>query len=266
MKYLADLFNMGFQGYYMPVNLNSEQMKDIILKENIALNLSYEIINNNNPIGFCLTGIRDDVAWCGGIGITPDFRGQGLGKRLLTECIAELCKSNLKYYQLECIKENERALKLYRSLGFKWTGDLFNFKLAEPKPIEIDFTQYELTLGSELDLIKYWADLHPIKKSWQGDLPALLYNSDQYQIKILKYNDLVQGMIVYKESEKGVYIADLGVRNEDALICQRLLAELHSLQKTIMVMYIPEQSVLTDVFSGLGYEHYLDQVRMELVL
>jgi len=60
------------------------------------------------------------VAHCGalGMGVLPACRGQGIGRRLLQACIDKAWRKGLTRIELEVRADNERAIRLYRSLGF----------------------------------------------------------------------------------------------------------------------------------------------------
>ena len=61
------------------------------------------------------------VSHCGslGMGILPAYRGQGIGRRLLQACIAKAQAKGITRIELEVRADNERAISLYKSLGFK---------------------------------------------------------------------------------------------------------------------------------------------------
>jgi len=53
-----------------------------------------------------------------GMGILPEYRGQGIGKRLLEACIAKAWASGITRIELESRADNTAALHLYEGLGF----------------------------------------------------------------------------------------------------------------------------------------------------
>ncbi|MFH7041790.1 N-acetyltransferase family protein [Paucibacter sp. JuS9] len=53
-----------------------------------------------------------------GMGVHPDWRGQGLGKRLLSACVGTAGAKGINSIELEVRCDNRSALNLYRSLGF----------------------------------------------------------------------------------------------------------------------------------------------------
>lgn len=61
------------------------------------------------------------VSHCGslGMGVHPNYRGQGLGKRLLNACIQKAWDKGLTRIELEARADNEPAIALYEKCGFK---------------------------------------------------------------------------------------------------------------------------------------------------
>lgn len=66
------------------------------------------------------------------LGISPEFRGQGLGSKFLIFLIDEICQKQNKNFGLLVDKENPKAKKLYLSLGFEVVGK----KTLMGKPME----------------------------------------------------------------------------------------------------------------------------------
>ena len=60
------------------------------------------------------------LAHCGrlGMGVHPDYRGQGHGERLLSACIAKARAKGITRVELETRIDNARAIRLYEKLGF----------------------------------------------------------------------------------------------------------------------------------------------------
>lgn len=52
------------------------------------------------------------------MGVHPAYRGQGIGARLLAACIAKARTRGITRIELEARIDNQRAIGLYRKLGF----------------------------------------------------------------------------------------------------------------------------------------------------
>lgn len=67
------------------------------------------------------TAAGGPVAWVEDVVISPDLRGQGLGRRLLDSVAAWAKRRGLARLQLLADRENENALAFYRHLGWQNT-------------------------------------------------------------------------------------------------------------------------------------------------
>ena len=89
----------------------------------------------NNPLSLCLVGETGEliIAYiCIGLileeghiltlGVRGDYRGRGIGKRLLTHTLRELSLLGSKKLFLEVRQSNITAMRLYGSLGFHKVG------------------------------------------------------------------------------------------------------------------------------------------------
>jgi ribosomal protein S18 acetylase RimI-like enzyme len=59
------------------------------------------------------------------VGITPAHRGQGLGTALVRAALAGFQQAGLPFAYLEVTAQNERAVQLYKRLGFRRTKTLY---------------------------------------------------------------------------------------------------------------------------------------------
>jgi mycothiol synthase len=99
------------------INLSHRSREDIIL-----------IYRGEKPVGYCWTEI--DCGLTGGerkgriymLGVEPDYRGKGIGKIALLAGLSRLKNKGVQAVELTVDSENEIALALYRSCGFRVWG------------------------------------------------------------------------------------------------------------------------------------------------
>jgi ribosomal protein S18 acetylase RimI-like enzyme len=81
------------------------------------------------PSGFCGTvqGIRErkGVGAIQNLGILPGYRGRGLGAQLLLQAMHGFRQAGLQRTLLEVTAQNERAIRIYRRLGFRRVKTLY---------------------------------------------------------------------------------------------------------------------------------------------
>ena len=75
-------------------------------------------LREGRAVGFLLSSFVLDEAQLLLIGVSPDWQGVGVGGQLLKELINRSQDQGRKLIYLEVRSGNERALRLYRSLGF----------------------------------------------------------------------------------------------------------------------------------------------------
>lgn len=75
-------------------------------------------LREGRAVGFLLSSFVLDEAQLLLIGVSPDWQGVGVGGQLLKELINRSQDQGRKLIYLEVRSGNERAIRLYRSLGF----------------------------------------------------------------------------------------------------------------------------------------------------
>ena len=75
-------------------------------------------LREGRAVGFLLSSFVLDEAQLLLIGVSPDWQGVGVGGQLLKELINRSQDQDQKLIYLEVRSGNERAIRLYRSLGF----------------------------------------------------------------------------------------------------------------------------------------------------
>lgn len=101
-----------------------------------------ELITRNGPVYYAVEGNRV-VGWVDispkesprqahrgtlGMGLVEEFRGQGLGSKLLKEVLAHAKRFGLEKVELQVYSNNQPAIALYRKFGFEDEGLLRHYR------------------------------------------------------------------------------------------------------------------------------------------
>ncbi|RTE07128.1 GNAT family N-acetyltransferase [Paenibacillus whitsoniae] len=123
------LWNLGFEGYL----INSTLTVDRFLARAVGEGLSFEhslamYDEQGEPVGLVMNGFRTiagrKIAWNGGTGIAPAFRGQGFGRQLMERNLELYREQGVDAALLEALIQNNAAIRLYQKVGYEISGRL----------------------------------------------------------------------------------------------------------------------------------------------
>lgn len=101
-----------------------EQIEWIVSGEKEA---AYIYLHRSKPVGSVMVSIRGNRGRLISIGVHPDWRKKGIGKKLMDVAEGWFLKSGAKQVVLEVNVSNHEAVNLYSSLGFEVIGLLRNY-------------------------------------------------------------------------------------------------------------------------------------------
>jgi len=111
------IWNQGFEGYFVDLTLSLDNYLARLHSEELSPAHSLVAFCEGKPAGFLLNGIRMSagrkVAWNGGTGVSPEFRGRGVGKALMRATIDLYDENGVEWATLEAISENEKTRKCF---------------------------------------------------------------------------------------------------------------------------------------------------------
>lgn len=124
---LARVQNRAFAGSW---GYDPNTLETITHRINLSTGSPQDIIiaaEGGEVIGYCWTEVTGEGEATGSqrkgriymIGVDPDYRGRGVGKRVLLAGLAYLKGKRVPVTELTVDSDNEAALALYRSIGFK---------------------------------------------------------------------------------------------------------------------------------------------------
>lgn len=115
-------FFEAFSDYLITFQLTPRQLERHIILNAVDLNRSVGCFHGEKMVAFTMNGFGmwngKPTIYDAGTGVVPAFRRQGLSRKMF-ELMFPMCEElGIEQCLLEVITENEKAVKLYKNLGF----------------------------------------------------------------------------------------------------------------------------------------------------
>ena len=135
---LVRFLNQGFEGYFVPIQIQLFDFLAMLRKDGIDLTISRVLIADDQPCGVALIARRGWTSRLAAMGIAKERRGQGAGSWFIKQLIEEASQRGEREMSLEVIEQNEPAVRLYQKSGFQTVRRLIGLirKDAEEKEME----------------------------------------------------------------------------------------------------------------------------------
>jgi len=140
---VAEAFTRSFEGYVVPLRFTPQAYERRFRGEDLDPYASRVYEKDGAPAGVMLIARRGWTCRVAGMGIVPELRGGGVGRRVLAAAIAEARARGERTLLLEVIEGNAPAVALYTKLGFRSRRRLVGFRW-EPPPLEVPETLKEI--------------------------------------------------------------------------------------------------------------------------
>ena len=85
-------FNIGFTGYYLPMTQTPAGLAEMMRENDVQLGASLAMLVDGRWRESAWSLFEDDRGWIAGMGVSPQWRGQGLGRQLLTRLLDSLTR------------------------------------------------------------------------------------------------------------------------------------------------------------------------------
>lgn len=203
LNVLCECLNLAFADYVVPLYVSSTSLARKVRRENIQLEWSVGLFDGKRLVGFILHGLGEKegekVLYNGGTGILPDYRGSAYTQRMYKFLYPRIIQENIQAVWLEVIEQNERALSVYRKLGFEKVRELDCFhgeatgSRKIPRWPHLQLEEIDEPIWEEL--FTYF-DYPP---SWQNDLPALRSDLSGSKIITVRQGQQYLGYLLYSD-------------------------------------------------------------------
>ena len=172
------IWNEGFHGYFVDLTMSLNAYASRIHREGLSPELSLVAFSEGRPAGFLLNGFRQDperkVAWNGGTGVSPKFRGRGVGKALMRATLDLYDEHGVDVATLEAISDNEQAISLYQQFGYEVVDRLIFLQHEGSLPKNSFLRARSQSYFAEqfapyaVGKLEFYDDLAPWQAHWQS--------------------------------------------------------------------------------------------------
>jgi hypothetical protein len=125
----------------------------------VKLDFSYGVFENDELIAFMIHAVDyragQVIAFNTGTGVLPEFRGKRIVAAMYEFAFPDLKMKGITYLLLEVIQQNERAVSVYKSVGFEVRREYQCFKRESNSPSEptvevneADMTDWDWSVSS----------------------------------------------------------------------------------------------------------------------
>lgn len=142
---LAALFNEAFAGYIGGnVSFTAAALSRFLSRDNVDLELSQVFYRDEQPVGFGYVARQGWTCRLAAFGVIPAAAGAGIGKSAMTVMVEQARARGDHDYLLEVIEQNERAVKLYKGVGFEIMRRLVGYAVENPNGEAGDLRQIDV--------------------------------------------------------------------------------------------------------------------------
>lgn len=128
---ISTLLNQSFQGYVVDIRFDPILLASIIRADSIDLASSRRVQVDGEDAGIALIARRGNICRVAAMAIRPEARGQGVGRRLMEQVIADARIRGETTMTLEVVEQNPVAIRLYEGLAFRRVRRLVGYS-CEP--------------------------------------------------------------------------------------------------------------------------------------
>jgi len=259
---IIDCFLASFEGYFVTMPTDKNSYKERWKAAKLDYHLSYGMYDGELLVGFILHAVdtrnNEKIAYNTGTGVLPAYRGKRIVKDIYTVALAELKRNGITKSTLEVIKENDKAIKSYESVGFTICKDYKCFSGKLPTHSNKGITTKEIPMH-KVD----WAQLpNQSFYSWDNQKESIL--EGKYSFFQVEMNTTPLAYFIKHTSSN--YIAQCDVLSPN--VDWNLLFEgMQQVSETMRINNVDERhSEKINAFNKIGLQNSIDQFEMELLL
>jgi len=257
---IAQTFNDAFSDYLVPIQLTEQALADKMRSENTAPEYSAGVFDGDKLVGFILIGIDNGIAYNGGTGVIPNYRGHNLTRQMYDFLLPLLAQKGIRKHLLEVITENVRAVPVYRKIGFETirTVSCFKGKIENSRQPEVAV--------KEIDLHEIRTEFCDFTPTFQNTIEAILRTREQHKALGAFDQDNLIGFIVFAPNIARVKHFGVDKSRRLRSIGKRLFQEVQSIvgDTALSLTNVDDRTGSIAFLEKIGLEKTVSQFEMQL--
>lgn len=261
---VVDCLAKSFEGYFVQVPADVGYWQNRYKNARVDYNLSYGMFDDDKLVGFVINCIdylgTKKTAYNTGTGVLPEYRGQKVVDRIYEYSLPVLKQNDIDQCLLEVIQNNDRAIAVYKRIGFEIARDLPSFRGTLNLPAANTVQVKQISLKEALPLLVYstgryaWDfNMHAVKAA-NGDWAFYRVDEGNNYIGYFILSP-VGNTIVQLELAQGTNPADWDV----------LLKGIQQIVPTMRIINVDmHRTALIEALTSAGLENFIDQFEMEM--
>ena len=263
--YVAAL-NESFKNYFVPLHFSEDAFLMLIEQETIWMESSAAAVDAGRVVGVGMLAVRGKSGWIGGMGVIPEYRRQGLARRMMQFLLEQSKSLDLERVRLEVITQNTGAYTLYQSLGFETARELhiLSREVAKlPEAYTTPPTGVSISEENPANLLNIISVLPSAPHPWQRSMVKLKEIALNLKgIAAVGEKGETLGLCLYGGQYSQIGIVDLLAVSPQ--IGGALLSHLQKTQPEARMSYVNvgEDDPLLSLFKEVGFKTNLSQYEM----
>lgn len=236
-------FNTIFSGFQKAfsdyeIKFEVEEVHSMLKRRGFNPELSFAAFENGEIVAFTLngTGLFNGIptAYDTGTGTAPEYRGQGLAKRIFTHSLPFLREAGIRQYLLEVLENNNKAVSVYRQLGFRSTREFNCYRQAINliEGIRNDESCCCRIEPVSTEILEQNPDFIDFTPSWQNSLESIRRGASGLKCLGAFHNGHMAGYCVFDIESGDLTQIAVDRRHRRKGIASRLLVEAAARMKT----------------------------------
>lgn len=168
-------FENAFADY--EIHFEKEEVRSMLKRRGYNSQLSFAAFDNGEIVAFTLNGTGTfngvPTAYDTGTGTVKQYRGQSIAGKIFTHSLPFLKESGICQYLLEVLQNNQKAIGVYRRMGFEVTREFDCFRQTiehiNNRKVNTDCVIESIDTNS-IKQAQHYCDFRP---SWQNNFESI---------------------------------------------------------------------------------------------